>query len=100
MTIQEFTTIFLSREHTQSVILGILVASAFPIGAAVAIVHKFPRRLKGNLAAIGAGIYFSTLAFSLIEEAIKVCHRLRRVHIHVERGYFLRSNGALLHMLC
>lgn len=33
---------------------------------------KVPRRVKGNLAAIAASIYFSTLAFSVIEEAIKI----------------------------
>nr|MDQ3853774.1 hypothetical protein [Thermoproteota archaeon] len=72
MLVPEFTTAIFNQEFTQSVTLGILVASAFPIGAAVAVARKFPKRLKGNLAAIAAGIYFSTLAFSLIEEAIKV----------------------------
>ena len=72
MLIPEFTTAIFNQEFTQSVTLGILVASAFPIGAAVAVARKFPKRLKGNLAAIAAGIYFSTLAFSLIEEGIKV----------------------------
>ncbi len=62
----------LNPDFTQSVILGILVASAFPIGVGVAVAGKFPRRVKGNLAAIAAGIYFSTLAFSLIEEDIKI----------------------------
>lgn len=33
---------------------------------------KVPRRVKGNLAAIAASIYFSILAFSVIEEAIKI----------------------------
>ena len=68
----EFTTAIFNQEFIQSITLGILVASAFPIGALVAVSRKFPRRVKGNLAAIAAGIYFSTLAFSLIEEAIKV----------------------------
>ena len=72
MLIPEFTTAIFNQELTQSVTLGILVASAFPIGAAVAVARKFPKRIKGNLAAIAAGIYFSTLAFSLVEEAIKV----------------------------
>lgn len=52
--------------------MGIIVASAFLIGAAVAVIRRFPRRIKGNLAAIAAGIYFSTLAFSVVEEGIKV----------------------------
>lgn len=73
MSIQDLTTTALfGPDFSQSIVLGILVASAFPIGAAVAIARKFPRRVKGNLAAIAAGIYFSTLAFSLIEEAIKI----------------------------
>jgi zinc transporter ZupT len=72
MLIPEFTSAIFNQEFTQSITLGILVASAFPIGALVAVSRKFPRRVKGNLAAIAAGIYFSTLAFSLIEEAIKV----------------------------
>ncbi len=52
--------------------MGIIVASAFLIGAAIAVIRRYPRRIKGNLAAIAAGIYFSTLAFSLIEEGIRV----------------------------
>ncbi len=74
MSIQDLTTttILFSPDLSQSIVLGILVASAFPIGAAVATARKFPGRVKGNLAAIAAGIYFSTLAFSLIEEAIKI----------------------------
>jgi hypothetical protein len=73
MSIQDLTTTTLfSPDFGQSTVLGILVASAFPIGAALATARKFPRRVKGNLAAIAAGIYFSTLAFSLIEEAIKI----------------------------
>jgi hypothetical protein len=72
MSFQDLTTTLFSPDFSQSTVLGILVASAFPIGAAVATARKFPRRVKGNLAAIAAGIYFSTLAFSLIEEAIKI----------------------------
>jgi zinc transporter ZupT len=72
MVIQDLMTTISSPDFTQSITLGIVVASAFPIGAAVAIARKFPKRIKGNLAAIAAGIYFSTLAFSLIDEAIKI----------------------------
>jgi ZIP Zinc transporter len=72
MVIHDLTATISSPDFTQSIILGIVVASAFPIGAAVAIARKFPKRIKGNLAAIAAGIYFSTLAFSLIDEAIKI----------------------------
>ena len=72
MSFQELSTTIVNQEFTQSIALGILVASAFPIGAAIATTRKFPRKVKGNLAAIAAGIYFSTLAFSLVEEGIKV----------------------------
>jgi hypothetical protein len=72
MVIHDLTATISSPDFTQSIILGIVVASAFPIGAAVAIARMFPKRIKGNLAAIAAGIYFSTLAFSLIDEAIKI----------------------------
>jgi zinc transporter ZupT len=72
MSFSELISTTFNLEFTLSLTLGILIASAFPIGAAVAITRKFPRRVKGNLAAIAAGIYFSTLAFSLVEEAIKV----------------------------
>jgi ZIP family zinc transporter len=72
MSFQELTITIFNQELAQSIALGILVASAFPIGAALATTRKFPRQVKGNLAAIAAGIYFSTLAFSLVEEGIKV----------------------------
>lgn len=72
MSFQELIITIFNQEFAQSIALGILVASAFPIGAALATTRKFPRQVKGNLAAIAAGIYFSTLAFSLVEEGIKV----------------------------
>lgn len=72
MSFQELTITIFNQDLAQSIALGILVASAFPIGAALATTRKFPRQVKGNLAAIAAGIYFSTLAFSLVEEGIKV----------------------------
>ncbi len=72
MSFPELITTIFNQELTQSIALGIVVASAFPIGAAIATTRKFPRQVKGNLAAIAAGIYFSTLAFSLVEEGIKV----------------------------
>ena len=72
MLIQELIFAIFNHELAQSIALGIIVASAFPIGAALATTRKFPKRVKGNLAAIAAGIYFSTLSFSLVEEGIKV----------------------------
>ena len=72
MSFQELMITIFNHELAQSIALSILVASAFPIGAALATTRKFPRQVKGNLAAIAAGIYFSTIAFSLVEEGIKV----------------------------
>ncbi|MDQ3852477.1 MAG: hypothetical protein M3299_06555, partial [Thermoproteota archaeon] len=72
MSIQDLTNIIFTSGLSQSILLGILVASAFPIGVLVATTRKFPKLVKGNLAAIAAGVYFSTLAFSLVEEAIKI----------------------------
>ncbi len=72
MSIQDLTNTTLDSGLFQSIVLGILVASAFPIGVFIATTRNFPKQVKGNLAAIAAGIYFSTLAFSLVEEAIEI----------------------------
>lgn len=55
-----------------SILMSIIVAIAFPIGAIFPIIsRRFPEELKGNVAAIAAGAYFATIAFSLVGEAIK-----------------------------
>jgi hypothetical protein len=55
-----------------SIIMSIIVAIAFPIGAIFPIISRpFPEELKGNVAAIAAGAYFATIAFSLVEESVK-----------------------------
>lgn len=55
-----------------SILMSIIVAIAFPIGAILPIIsRRFPEELKGNVAAIAAGAYFATIAFSLVGEAIK-----------------------------
>jgi zinc transporter ZupT len=72
MSFQELSITMFNQEFAQSIALGIVVAAAFPLGAALATTRKFPRQVKGNLAAIAAGIYFSTLAYCLVEEGTKV----------------------------
>lgn len=55
-----------------SILMSIIVAIAFPIGAILPIIsRRFSEELKGNVAAIAAGAYFATIAFSLVEESIK-----------------------------
>ncbi len=59
-------------ELFSSILMSIIVAIAFPIGAIFPIIsRRFPEELKGNVAAIAAGAYFATIAFSLVGEAIK-----------------------------
>jgi zinc transporter, ZIP family len=59
-------------ELFSSIVMSIIVAIAFPIGATLPIIsRRFPEELKGNVAAIAAGAYFATIAFSLVGEAIK-----------------------------
>ena len=55
-----------------SIVISVIVAAAFLIGALIPVVSRsFSKELKGNVAAIAAGAYFSTIAFSLVEESIK-----------------------------
>jgi len=62
----------LSDGLVTSSILSIAVASAFPLGALVAIFVNYSTRIKADMASFGAGIFFSTIAFSLIDDALKV----------------------------
>lgn len=55
-----------------SSLLSIAVASAFPLGALIAIFVNYPTRIKADMASFGAGIFFSTIAFSLVDDALKV----------------------------
>jgi zinc transporter, ZIP family len=51
--------------------MGITVASAFPLGAFVAIFVNYPSRIKADIGAFGSGIFFSAIAFSLVNESTK-----------------------------
>jgi ZIP family zinc transporter len=51
--------------------MGITIASAFPLGAFVAIFVNYPSRIKADIGAFGSGIFFSAIAFSLVNESTK-----------------------------
>ena len=48
-----------------------IVSSAFLIGAILSIFIRYPERIRADLAALSAGIFFSTISFSLVDEALK-----------------------------
>lgn len=48
-----------------------IVSSAFLIGAILSIFIKYPERIRSDLAALSAGIFFSTISFSLVDEALR-----------------------------
>jgi hypothetical protein len=54
-----------------SIIMGMAVASAFPIGASFAIFVNYPGRIKADIAAFGSGVFFSAIAFSLVNESTR-----------------------------
>jgi zinc transporter, ZIP family len=51
--------------------MGLIVAIAFPLGAAFALFVKYPDKLRSNIAAFGSGIYLAVIAFSLVSESTK-----------------------------
>jgi zinc transporter, ZIP family len=48
------------------------VSSAFLIGSVAAMFIKFSSRVKANISSFASGIFFSAIAFSLIDNAIRV----------------------------
>ena len=58
-------------EIFNTLVLSIIVSSAFLIGAILSIFIHYPERIRADLAAFSAGIFFATIAFSLIDEAIR-----------------------------
>ena len=58
-------------EILNTLLLSIIVSSAFLIGAILSIFIKYPERIRADLAALSAGIFFSTISFSLIDDALK-----------------------------
>jgi hypothetical protein len=51
--------------------MSIIVASAFIIGSLIYNYVKYSSKIKGDFAAFAGGIFFATIAFSLIGESIK-----------------------------
>ena len=58
-------------EILNTLLLSMIVSSAFLIGAILSIFIKYPERIRADLAALSAGIFFSTISFSLVDEALK-----------------------------
>ncbi len=55
-----------------SAVWAAFVASSFPIGALVSTFLKFPTRLEADAASFSGGIFIGAIAFSLIDEALKL----------------------------
>jgi len=58
-------------EILNTLLLSMIVSSAFLIGAILSIFIRYPERIRADLAALSAGIFFSTISFSLVDEALK-----------------------------
>ena len=59
-------------EIFNTLLLSVTVSSAFLIGAILSIFIHYPERIRANLGtAFSAGIFFATIAFSLIDESIR-----------------------------
>jgi ZIP family zinc transporter len=54
-----------------TILAGISIAISFPIAAAISVYVNFSDRIKSNIVAFGGGIFFATIAFSLVEESIR-----------------------------
>ncbi|MFB5599175.1 MAG: ZIP family metal transporter [Nitrososphaeraceae archaeon] len=52
--------------------MTLIVACAFPLGAFFSYYIRLPSRVKGDIPAYSAGLFFSTIAFILIDESIHV----------------------------
>jgi len=50
---------------------GISIAISFPIAAAISVYVNFSDRIRSNTVAFGGGIFFATIAFSLVEESVR-----------------------------
>ena len=58
-------------EILNTLLLSVLVSSAFLIGAILSIFIHYPERIRADLAALSAGIFFSTISYSLIDDALR-----------------------------
>ncbi|MBA3750526.1 MAG: hypothetical protein H0X03_06485 [Nitrosopumilus sp.] len=57
-------------EFANSFLISSLVSSAFLLGAFLSIILRYPERIRADLSAFSAGIFFSTIAFSLVDDSI------------------------------
>jgi ZIP family zinc transporter len=57
-------------EFANSFLISILVSSAFLLGAFLSIIIRYPERIRADLSAFSAGIFLSTIAFSLVDDSI------------------------------
>jgi ZIP family zinc transporter len=62
----------LTQDPLLTSLMTLTVASSFILGALVSLHVRYPERLKGDIAAFSAGIFFATVAFILIDESIGV----------------------------
>ena len=58
-------------EISNTLLLSMFVSSAFLIGAILSIFIHYPERIRADLAALSAGIFFSTISYSLIDDALR-----------------------------
>lgn len=64
--------ILLSNEVYFTLLMTLTVACAFPLGAIFSYYVKIPSRLKADIPAYSGGLFFSAIAFILIDESIHV----------------------------
>lgn len=55
----------------QALLYGLLASSAFPLGVAIGLLWRPPRRLLAVVIAFGAGVLVSALSFELMDEALE-----------------------------
>lgn len=67
-----FEITFFSNEVYFTLLMTLTVACAFPLGAFFSYYKKLPSRVKGDIPAYSAGLFFSAIAFILIDESIHV----------------------------
>ena len=54
-----------------SILAGLIIAAAFPLGALFAIFLKYPSRVEADIGSFGAGIFFAAISFSLVNESVR-----------------------------
>ncbi len=73
MRLIDFGDLFnLAQDALLTFLMTFTVASSFILGALISLHVRYPERLKGDIAAFSAGIFFAAVAFILIDESIDV----------------------------